>query len=399
MHGINLSQYSFHFLVKPIKSKRLVFKIAWLIILLIFFTANVYYVILTIIDYLKFETITSIYEINEKSTEFPTISFCVIKSNHNISILAFYFNNSDFKYEWENHFEIYKDTSYDKCYRFNSGKNMLNETIPIKYSKSSGFDDGLVLHFYSKTDDDFGSLKILIHNHSQTPATIYNKGFRVSAGFNNFFVLNRNSIQRLEQPYNNCFKNISKFKLNKTIINYMLNNMNWIYTQNECIRLCKNLKFNEMNQCNCTLNNYEEDITKECYKDQIEKNIKNCSRKYVGKFNPIEECQDYCPLECDSFYYEINTYAQLINSNGNITANASFNYVDFKTYENVSKRFYSINVYYEDLKYTLISQKPKIELFGLVSNIGGTFSLFLGLSLGSFLELFELLIEFIIQNF
>ncbi len=107
MHDINLSQYSFHFLVKPIKSKRLVFKIAWLLILFIFFTANVYYVILTIMDYLNFETITSIYEINESSTEFPTISFCVIKSNHNISILAFYFNNSDFKNEWENHFEIF----------------------------------------------------------------------------------------------------------------------------------------------------------------------------------------------------------------------------------------------------------------------------------------------------
>ncbi len=41
---------------------------------------------------------------------------------------------------------------------------------------------------------------------------------------------------------------------------------------------------------------------------------------------------------------------------------------DFKKYENVSKTFFSINVYYESLKYTLISQQPKIELFGLISN-------------------------------
>ena len=61
----------------------------------------------------------------------------------------------------------------------------------------------------------------------------------------------------------------------------------------------------------------------------------------------------------------------------------------------MSKTDFQINVYYENLQYTLISQQPKIELFGLISNIGGTFSLFLGLSFFSFLEFFDLLIEFI----
>ena len=294
---------------------------------------------------------------------------------------------------------MYKDTSYGKCYRFNSGKNMFNETIPIKYSKSSGYDDGLVIDFYSNTKYDFGSLKILIHNHSQTPATISNRGYRVSAGTYNYFILNRNSIQRLEQPYNNCYKNISQFRFNKTIINYMMNNMSWIYTQNECIRLCKNLKFIEMNECNCTLKSIEEDISSECITDKTEIS-KNCSRQYIANFNPIENCKQYCPLECESFYYQINTYTRLIDAGkiSNISNDSSFGYKSLKTYENVSKRFYSINVYYEDLKYTLISQKPKIELFGLVSNIGGLFSLFLGFSLGSFLELFEVLIELILQK-
>jgi hypothetical protein len=401
MLNIDFSQYSFHFLSKPIKTKRLGIKIAWILILLTFFTLNVYYVVLNIIDFLNFETTTSIYEIDENSAEFPTISFCVCESKYNISILYTSFNNDNtLEDDWENHFEMYKDTSYGKCYRFNSGKNMFNQTIPIKYSKSSGFDDGLELRFYSKTDDDFGSLKILIHNHSQTPATIYNKGFSVSAGTYNYFILNRNLIQRLEQPYNDCYKNLSQFKLNKTIINYMLNKMNWIYTQSECIRLCKNLKFTEMNDCDCTLKSIEEDISSECMTSNKTKISKNCSRQFMANFNPIEKCKQYCPLECESFYYQINTYTRLIDA-GNlsiISKDSSFVYQSFKTYANVSKTFYSINVYYEDLKYTLISQKPKIELFGLISNIGGLFSLFLGFSLGSFLELFEILIEFILQK-
>ena len=50
-------------------------------------------------------------------------------------------------------------------------------------------------------------------------------------------------------------------------------------------------------------------------------------------------------------------------------------------------------VYYEELKYTYISQKPKIEFVGLISNIGGSLGLFVGISFVSFLELFELFSE------
>jgi hypothetical protein len=75
--------------------------------------------------------------------------------------------------------------------------------------------------------------------------------------------------------------------------------------------------------------------------------------------------------------------------------NDSHDYRGFNTYENVSKTFYSINVYYQNLKYTLISQHPKTELFGLYSNIGGTLGLFLGFSFISIIELFEEVAEFL----
>jgi hypothetical protein len=56
---------------------------------------------------------------------------------------------------------------------------------------------------------------------------------------------------------------------------------------------------------------------------------------------------------------------------------------------------YNIYVYYQDLKYTLISEQPKVELFGLISNLGGILGLFIGFSFISLLELFELIAEFI----
>ncbi len=64
-----------------------------------------------------------------------------------------------------------------------------------------------------------------------------------------------------------------------------------------------------------------------------------------------------------------------------------------------AKTYYLINAYYEDSKYTLISQQPKIELFGLISNLGGILGLFIGFSFISCLELIEILAELIYVYF
>jgi hypothetical protein len=62
-----------------------------------------------------------------------------------------------------NHFESYKDTTCDKCYRFNSGKNMSNHSIPIKKSKISGLNSGFWLDlFFNSTFDD---VSLMIYTH------------------------------------------------------------------------------------------------------------------------------------------------------------------------------------------------------------------------------------------
>ena len=53
----------------------------------------------------------------------------------------------------------------------------------------------------------------------------------------------------------------------------------------------------------------------------------------------------------------------------------------------------SILIYYKELEYIFISQEAKTETFSFVSNIGGIFGLFLGISFLSFVEILEVLIE------
>jgi hypothetical protein len=369
----------------PFRSKGLLITIVWSLFMLIFLFLSIYYFILNIIDYLQYDTTTSIQTIYEKESQFPTVSFCSrFEKNFEIKTYSFWFNNE--KQHIEKDLQVYFDPLFGKCYRFNSEKM-------IKYSKKSGWDDGLILNFYSKTTFDFGELIISIHNHTQTSTTIYNKGYFISSGCKNYFIIKRIYDNKLEKPYNDCFKNVSKSEFNQTIINY-LKSKNFAYNQKDCVNLCKNLKYNETNTCECYLDSLDDEIFIKCYNSSI---LTKCIDKFLNYYSlkHINECEsNYCPLECDSFEYDIDLYQQSILSSGKISPvyNTDIDYpADFKTYENVSKTYFSINVYYQDLKYTLISQQPKIEIFGLISNLGGILGLFIGFAFVSLLA--EALIE------
>jgi len=387
-----LAASSLAYLLSPFRSKRLLIKILWSLFMLIFLFLSIYYVILNILDYLKYDTITSIQTIYESESEFPTISICShFESTMDVTVLYFWFNNIEQSFGSD--LRAYDDSSYGKCFRFNSDKI-------IKYSLKSGYDDGLILNFYLNTSSDYGDLYISIHNHTKMPETIYNKGYFISSGCKNYFSIKRIKDEKLEQPYNDCYKDVSQSNFNQTIINY-LKSKNYAYNQKDCISLCKNLKYNETSKCGCYLDSLDDEIFIKCYK--INSTIAKCIDKFLTSFNTkiINECQsNYCPLECDSFEYDIGLYQQSILTSGKISKfyNDSIHTGftnDFKTYENVSKTFFSINVYYEDLKYTLISQQPKIELFGLISNLGGILGLFIGFSFISLLEIIETIAELI----
>lgn len=111
----------------------------------------------------------------------------------------------------------------------------------------------------------------------------------------------------------------------------------------------------------------------------------------MAKFqkNPIEICGNHCPLECDTVNYEVSQFITPLLSSGQIKKPV----YTLEQFENVTKSFFSMNVYYENLEYLSISKMPKLQVFDLFSNIGGLFGLFLGMSILSFIELIEIFFE------
>jgi len=188
--------------------------------------------------------------------------------------------------------------------------------------------------------------------------------------------------------------------MNKTLINHILQ-LNRIYSQKDCYFICANLFALEESKCGCNSNlmNFDKNCVRQFYEPTTLINeTKSCIANYLKDFQikyQYEKCSEYCPLECDSWSYIIDMFSDSFPTVGpisNVTKN-EYGLTKFMTYEQVQKSFMVIFVYYNDLKYTLISEEPKTELFILISEIGGILGLFLGISFLSFFELFEILFE------
>ncbi len=269
-----------------------------------------------------------------------------------------------------NSFEQFTSILYGPCFRFNSGKNMRNESIPIKNSNIGGRDDSLDFKFKDRV-----RLIVWVHNQT-TPPLIqdwnnHDNPVMVERGMRTLIGIEKTQSSKLAQPYNQCFKNVSDFKMNRTIIDYF-SSKGIGYRQTGCFNLCFELKYIKDNPCNCT-NAQLGSAWLDCWIIKENKTVNSCTFKYKDNFykNTIADfCSSYCPEECD-----YTSYSYMINNIDN--------------FDNTT----SIVVYYSTLKYVSITEQPKMQAWDLVSYIGGIFSLFIGLSFVALLEMFEILIE------
>ena len=62
-------------------------------------------------------------------------------------------------------------------------------------------------------------------------------------------------------------------------------------------------------------------------------------------------------------------------------------------YEKKMDDLIDFNVFYYDFKYTSVSQQPKMNVLSFISNIGGNFGLFIGISFLSFVEIIRFVLE------
>ena len=126
--------------------------------------------------------------------------------------------------------------------------------------------------------------------------------------------------------------------------------------------------------------------------------MRKCIDSYTNKIISDKEffikyCLDRCPVECDYIIYKTNTnYVQFSDK---VLDYYKLMYPQYgnMTNEMLGKNVVYLNVNYANLQYTFINQIPTSDLISLISNIGGTLGLFLGISFFSLVEILEIFME------
>lgn len=390
---------TFHGYPSVFRTQRWLFKIMWLLLSLTFTAFCVYFSTKNFLDYLQYGFVTSIDEIYEQKSEFPTISICRARDSQNdtfdLQITDCYFNSDNICLNKTIYFQEFYDSYYGKCYRFNGGKNLYNQSIDILNSSFPGHRYGLRLELYVEPSKS-NELIVHIHNKSSPPNDLYFEEYSISSGSFNYFPIRRTLSQNLEAPYGNCLKNIDSFNLNKTIINYIRQTLKVAYSQELCMSLFRNLYYKEIASCNCGSTLALEQVLQDCFFLNTNQTIVGCSSRFFETFSRddfYDEYANYCPLECEIMSISTEPYTRVVNLNSNFTGGYIRKPV-FNTYDKFMTSFYSIIVFYRDIKYSLQVQQPKAQFFDLVSNIGGLSGVFIGISFLSFVEIVELVLEF-----
>jgi hypothetical protein len=254
---------------------------------------------------------------------------------------------------------------------------------------------------------------VIIHNNTHDPGYnggITRNGIDISNGFETSINVERIFDFKLGQPYEDCLndvENINSFSsdLFKSIINYT----NYSYRQIDCFDYCigqeiiKNCP-NEMNSSFYKSFKFSEtkpqyllykSLSGECFLKAYYSLIKS---------NINEICSQFCPLECNSVSYKTTTSVSLFPSEpyGNyLLGQSQFSEKVKKliaknsTINDLQKKLIAFNVYYEEHKYTIVTELPKLYTIDLIGNIGGLLGLFLGISFLSFGEIIYILIEIV----
>ncbi len=180
-----------HGLPNMVRTKNSLIVLMWSICFLIATGLCSYITIQSLIDYLKFDTVTSINEISENKSQFPTVSFCAYPNSLaslDDTFLSVKFNKIKME-NFSRFFEEFNDTVYGKCFRFNSGKNIYGEKFDIINSTTSGKPNNLKIELFleSFSDHDFAELLIYIHNHSSPPYDMDDGGYWIKPGSWNYY--------------------------------------------------------------------------------------------------------------------------------------------------------------------------------------------------------------------
>ncbi len=292
-------------------------------------------------------------------------------------------------------FQWFFHPDYGNCIQFNAN------SLDLKSSSYGGNSYGLQLVVgplvnRNKYPVTFSSgLKVLINNQSFTPNA--NDDFlSIEPGKETDIVVDRTFISNTPKPYSGCTDLTQGY--DSELYNFIVKS-NKTYSQIDCYDLCYQRYI--QNECNCFDTRFSYTYaTLPCLNlTQID-----CLLESLSSIEFLS-CELDCPLECDfvtynsqlsSLIYPNLEYYNLLRNDSMALQHLSSKFdINITSHDVLREYYYSINIYYSSLKYTYISETPQTTVYDLLSSLGGSLGMFLGFSVFSLLEVFEILFELI----
>jgi hypothetical protein len=275
---------------------------------------------------------------------------------------------------------------WGSCYQFNSGKN---KRSPLKETKLGGRNYGLGLFIgplnitnkyptYHST-----GLRIFVHNNSFLSSSA--DEILVETGKHTSISIRKTITHKTPMPYSQCqdLKNFKSELYDFIKLNYKE------YFQKDCFELCLQKIIIEKCSCFFTWLPVYGSTFPPCFSL---KQFRCLSAKYNESIDDIETiCASQCPLECDHVTYELSMSA-LTYPNKQFYDSLKYNSSEM-SFEKYQQSHLGVDIFFPIKQYVEITEKPKITLVDLVSSLGGALGVFLGLSVFSFIEIFEIIFQ------
>ncbi len=450
----SLENSTIHAIPNILRNKYQTIRFMWLLCFIISAGVCGYSIFLSLSDYLEYEVVSQIKIKDENKIIFPIVSICNLNLfatpySNNVSYFLFNttfpnyaqaisakarsqsiiqnygFNRTNLGYhikdfmincqfnqikcDLEKDFEYFYDLNYGNCYRFNSGTTINGTKVEQKYSYQSGISYGLDLELFigSPKDNDFAFTKengfVIFINNDTVDSNSY-EGIKISPGTSTNIIINRYSILKKPKPYSECTDGLDSIDSYNSEFYQRYFSPNRRYRFTECSFVCFQKFIGEECGCQsilqpftyfkemrlCLLNETKMAEDRQCALAKI--------AKYYQTSELLEQCD--CPFECDideysytSSYSQFPTikYTKYLMSNLVIKKRLS----DTTSYEEIAERVARVLIFYDKLRVTKVIENIKVQPFDLVSNLGGTLGLFLGLSFLSLIEIFEILLKII----
>ena len=304
-------------------------------------------------------------------------------------------------------FRSYYSFSHGNCIQFNSGINSDGLEVPVKTTTFQGETNGLILNIDPLFNENrifpmrqIKGLRVFIHNKSLTPS-FYDSSILVKSDTQTNIGVKRTFSSNLPRPYSDC-EDLNRLDESETSDLYKLTMQinRQSYRQLDCFGLCVQKYFSDNCQCFFPGNSRIDSTMKLC----INKTQQECFNKYNDKLtvniNEFKKrCADLCPLECHSVAYDMEVssldyadkdFFKLLVQNKTTLDYYTRLFNETPTFELYKESRLSLYIFYNTLQRTHISQAAKTSSIDLISNMGGTIGIFLGMSIFSLIECVEI---------